>query len=85
MKLTTSNFNEIMKSEEKALVVLAALNKGGDGKKELESFQKVAKAWRRGGRDFSRPVWFVHVEGDKWAGWLKQAYGWVPLIDKDLG
>jgi len=80
MKLTTSNFNEIMKSDERALVVLAAFNKGGDGKKEHESFNKFAKAWRRGGRDFSQPVWFVYVEGEKWAGWLKQAYGYVSLI-----
>jgi hypothetical protein len=80
MKLTTGNFNEILKSDERALVVLAAFNKGGEGKKEYEEYTKVAKAWRRGGRDFSQPVWFAYVEGDKWAGWLRQAYGYVFAI-----
>ena len=75
MKLTPGNFNEIMKSDTHALVVLAAFNKGGDGQKENREFEKVAKAWRRGGRDFTQPVWFAYVEGEKWAGWLKQAYG----------
>jgi hypothetical protein len=75
MKLTPGNFNEIMKSDTHALVVLAAFNKGGDGQKENREFEKVAKAWRRGGRDFAQPVWFAYVEGEKWAGWLKQAYG----------
>jgi hypothetical protein len=75
MRLTTGNFNEIMKSDTQAMVVLAAFHKGSEGKKEYDAFQKVAKAWRRGGRDFSQPVWFAYVEGEKWQGWLKQAYG----------
>jgi len=77
IKLTTGNFNEIMKSDTRALVVLAAFNKGAEAKKEYEAFGNVAKAWRRGGRDFSQPVWFAYVEGEKWGGWLKQAYGYV--------
>jgi hypothetical protein len=75
LKLTPNNFNEIMKSDMRAVVVLAALNKGQEGKKEYDQFQSVAKAWRRGGRDFSQPVWFAYVEAEKWAGWLKQSYG----------
>lgn len=79
-KLTPGNFNDIMKSDTRAIVVLAAFNRGQQGKTELSEFENVAKAWKRGGRDFSRPVWFAYVEADKWAGWLKQSYGSVQVL-----
>lgn len=75
IKLTPGNFNEIMKSDTRATIVLAALNKGQQGKTEFTQFENVAKAWKRGGRDFSQPIWFAYVEAEKWAGWLKQSYG----------
>lgn len=77
IKLTPGNFNDIMKSDTRAVIVLAALNKGSQFQAEYTKFENVAKAWKRGGRDFSQPVWFAYVEADKWAGWLKQAYGYV--------
>jgi hypothetical protein len=73
--LTSSNYNSIMKSDMRAIVVLAALHKGDEGEKEKEKLTSVARAWKRGGRGFQQPVWFVWVEGEKWGGWLKQSYG----------
>ena len=64
-----------MKSDTRAIVVLGAVHRGDEGVKERFELEKVARAWKRGGRGFSQPVWFVWLEGDKWASWLKQAYG----------
>lgn len=64
-----------MKSDSRAVVVLAALHKGDEGEREKEKLMSVARAWKRGGRGFQQPVWFVWVEGEKWGGWLKQSYG----------
>lgn len=77
INLTPGNFNEVFKSDARAIVVLGAINKGQQGKAEYAEFERVAKAWKRGGRDFTRPVWFAYVEAEKWAGWLKQSYGYV--------
>lgn len=74
-KLHSGNYNRIMKADSKPIIVLGALHKGEEGKKDRMAFNSVAKAWKRGGRDFEQPVWFVWVEGDKWASWLKQSYG----------
>ena len=74
VKLTASNYNDVMKSPTRALVVLAALSKGNE-EAEHEKFKSIARAWKRGGRDFSQPVWFVYIEGAKWGGWLRQSYG----------
>jgi hypothetical protein len=82
IKLTPGNFNDIMKSDTRAIIVLAALNKGSQFQVEYTKFENVAKAWKRGGRDFAQPVWFAYVEADKWAGWLKQAYGWVICLNQ---
>ncbi|WWC87598.1 protein disulfide-isomerase domain [Kwoniella dendrophila CBS 6074] len=75
VELTGSNHNAIMTSDTRAVVVLGALHKGDEGKKEKDKLAEVAKAWKRGGRSFSQPVWFVWVDGEKWSGWLKQQYG----------
>ncbi|OCF58204.1 protein disulfide-isomerase domain [Kwoniella mangroviensis CBS 10435] len=74
VELTGSNYNAIMNSDTRAIVVLGALHKADEGQKEKEKLAEVAKAWKRGGRPFSQPVWFVWVDGEKWSGWLKQQY-----------
>ncbi|KAK4688153.1 protein disulfide-isomerase, partial [Tremellales sp. Uapishka_1] len=73
--LTSANYHELMKSPTRAIVVLGAIHKGEEGEKEKEIFRQVARAWKRGGREFVQPVWFAWVEGDKWQGWLRQSYG----------
>ncbi|EIW69209.1 hypothetical protein TREMEDRAFT_44374 [Tremella mesenterica DSM 1558] len=75
VQLTGSNYVDIMNSPLKSTVVLGALNKGPEGDKEREELEKMSRAWKRGGRGFNQPVWFVWVEGEKWAAWLKQSYG----------
>ncbi|WVW79859.1 protein disulfide-isomerase domain [Kwoniella bestiolae CBS 10118] len=74
IELTGSNYNAIMNSDTRSMVVLGALHKGDEGQKEKEKLREVAKAWKRGGRPFAQPVWFVWVDGEKWSGWLKQQY-----------
>lgn len=74
-QLSSGNYADLMKSEKKAIVVLGALHRGDEGDKERKELEGIARAWKRGGRRFSQPVWFVWVEGEKWASWLKQAYG----------
>lgn len=68
-----------MRSDTRAIVVLAGVHKGEEGKKERDKFADVARAWKRGGRRFEQPVWFVWVEGEtsRWANWLKRFYGYV--------
>ncbi|KAK8861263.1 protein disulfide-isomerase domain [Kwoniella newhampshirensis] len=75
VELTGANHAEFMKGDAKAIVVLGALHKGQDGTKEREQLGEIARAWKRGGRRFDQPVWFVWVDGEKWSGWLKQSYG----------
>ncbi len=78
-ELTTSNYEEIMKSPTRALIVLAALKRTGKGtselEKDIEKLETVARAWRKGGRGFVQPVWFVWVDGIKWRKWLRQSLG----------
>lgn len=78
IELTSSNYKEIMKSPTRALIVLAALKKTGRSSSELEkdiqTLEVVARAWRKGGRNFSQPVWFVWVDGVKWRKWLRQSF-----------
>ncbi|WVO14772.1 protein disulfide-isomerase domain [Cryptococcus depauperatus] len=74
-QLNSSNFQSLMRSDDRAVIVLGAVHEGEEGKKEVSYFEKVARAWKRGGRKFQQPVWFVWVEGDEWAKWLKQFYG----------
>ena len=73
--LSTANHDAVMKADSRAIVVLAALHKGDEGKKEKEKLLSMARAWKRGGRPFSQPVRFCYVEGETWAGWLRQSYG----------
>ena len=74
VQLTTSNFNDILKSPTKAVVVLGALHSTVEGEKEKAKLYNIARAWKRGGRTFSQPVRFAWVDSDKWAGWLKQSF-----------
>ncbi|WWC59892.1 protein disulfide-isomerase domain [Kwoniella dejecticola CBS 10117] len=74
LELTGSNYNAVMNSNSRAIVVLGALHKGEEGKKDRDQLEEVAKAWKKGGRPFAQPVWFVWVDGEKWSGWLKQQY-----------
>ncbi|ODO04871.1 protein disulfide-isomerase domain [Cryptococcus amylolentus CBS 6273] len=74
VQLDSSNFQSLMRSDSRAVVVLGAVHKGEAGKKELDEFAEVARAWKRGGRKFQQPVWFVWVDADKWSRWLKQFY-----------
>jgi hypothetical protein len=75
VQLTSSNYNQIMKSEERAAVVLAAVHGGDTGAKERAALEQVARAWKRGGRGFQQPVFFVWVDGERWSAWLRQSYG----------
>lgn len=72
-----------MRSDTRAIVVLAGVHKGEEGKKERDAFADIARAWKRGGRRFEQPVWFVWVEGEtsRWANWLKMFYGYVYIND----
>lgn len=79
--LSSGNYNEVMKADSRAIVVLAALHKGEEGEKERERLMSVAKAWKRGGRGFVQPVFFAWIEGERWASWLRQSYG---IKKKDL-
>ncbi|WVQ77445.1 protein disulfide-isomerase domain [Cryptococcus sp. DSM 104548] len=74
VQLDSSNFQSLMRSDSRAVVVLGAVHKGEAGKKELDQFAEIARAWKRGGRKFQQPVWFVWVEANKWSRWLKQFY-----------
>ncbi|AFR98909.2 protein disulfide-isomerase domain [Cryptococcus neoformans C23] len=77
VRLDASNFQSLMRSDTRAIVVLAGVHKGEEGKKERDTFADIARAWKRGGRRFEQPVWFVWVEGEtsRWANWLKRFYG----------
>lgn len=76
-QLDSENFDEIMKSPTRALVVLVALKTDKENvlKQEVEKLKMISRAWMRGGRGFVQPVWFVWVDGVKYAKWLKQSYG----------
>ena len=63
-----------MKSDSKAIIVVGAVHSGDASEKEKAKLLSVAKAWKRGGREFKQPVWFVWVEGERWASWLRQSY-----------
>lgn len=80
-ELDASNFDEIMHSPMRPLVVLVALKKNGrpslELEKEVEELRKIAKAWYKGGRHFQQPVWFVWIDGDRYKKFLKQNYGCV--------
>jgi hypothetical protein len=77
--LESSNFDEVIHSPSRALVVLVALKKtgrpAGELEKEVEELWKIAKAWYKGGRPFQQPVWFAWIDGDRHRKWLKQNYG----------
>lgn len=75
MPLTQSNYADIFKSPLDPIIVLGALHT--TAKDQRARLEKVARAWKRGGRDMGRPVWFVWVDGQKWGGWMKRAYGYV--------
>lgn len=75
VQLSVSNYAEIMKSPTKAVIVLAAVHGGETGRKERVEFEKISRAWKRGGRRFDQPVWFVWIDGERWASWMNQAYG----------
>lgn len=79
VRLDASNFQSLMRSDTRAIVVLAGVHKGEEGKKERDTFADIARAWKRGGRRFEQPVWFVWVEGEtsRLANWLKRFYGYV--------
>jgi hypothetical protein len=73
--LNSGNYNALMKSESRAVVVLAAVHSGEAGEKEKAKLMSIAKAWKKGGRPFQQPVWFAWVEGERWGSWLRQSYG----------
>lgn len=78
-ELDASNFDEIMHSSMRPLVVLVALKKHGrpaaELEKEVEELRKIAKAWYKGGRHFQQPVWFAWIDGERYKKFLKQNYG----------
>lgn len=74
VQLSNTNYDSIMKSPERAIVVLAALHGGEEGVKERAEFERIGRAWKKGGRPFDQPVWFVWVDGNMWSRWLRQAY-----------
>jgi hypothetical protein len=80
-ELDASNFDEIMHSSMRPLVVLVALKKNGrpaaELEKEVEELRKIAKAWYKGGRHFQQPVWFAWIDGERYKKFLKQNYGYA--------
>lgn len=84
IELDSGNFDEVMQSPTRALVVLVALKKNGRStgelEKEVEELRKIAKAWYRGGRKFEQPVWFAWIDGEKNKKWLRQNYGYVFVV-----
>ena len=85
VKLTSSNYKDVMESDLRSIVVLGALRRGEEGESDRKRFLEVAKAWRKGGRPFQQPVWFAWVEAEKWRAWLKQSYGWVNGMEVLMG
>lgn len=75
--LTKNNYADIMKNDAHAIVVLGVVHGDERGVEERKKLEEVAKAWKRGGRPFTQPVWFAAVDGDKWASWVLRTYGWV--------
>lgn len=86
IELESSNFDEVIHSPSRALVVLVALKKtgrpSGELEKEVEELRKIAKAWYKGGRHFQQPVWFAWIDGERHKKWLKQNYGCVVCLQK---
>lgn len=83
IELESANFDEVIHSPARSLVVLVALKKtgraAGELEKEVEELRKIAKAWYKGGRPFKQPVWFAWIDGERHRKWLKQNYGCVGL------
>lgn len=81
IELESANFDEVIHSPARPLVVLVALKKtgrsAGELEKEVEELRKIAKAWHKGGRPFQQPVWFAWIDGERDRKWLKQNYGCV--------
>lgn len=76
--LNPGNFKEVMQSPEHALVVLGAIHTDGRELQERDTLLKIARAWKKGGRPFTQPVWFAAVDGEKWRGWMKRTLGIRP-------
>lgn len=71
--LSSDNYQDLMQGDQHALVVLAATHP--DNAEENAEFVKIARAWKRGGRPFTQPVWFANMDGEKWQKWLYNSYG----------
>lgn len=79
IELNPDTYLELTKSPTRALLLLTALKKTGrpqaELQVELEKLKTISRAWRKGGRKFVQPVWFVWVDSVKNGKWLKQDYG----------
>ncbi|KAL1410129.1 hypothetical protein Q8F55_004132 [Vanrija albida] len=73
--LTKENYADVMKNDAHALVVLGVVHGDERGVEERKKLEEASKAWKRGGRPFTQPVWFAAVDGDKWASWVLRTYG----------
>ena len=74
-QLTTTNFNDLLQSPSKTVVVLAAIDSDPKSVAQRDKLAEISRRWKKGGRKFAQPVRFAWVEVDKWTGWLKQSFG----------
>lgn len=75
VNLTNENYDLIMKSDDHPIVVLGAVRPGAQGAEDRAIVLKTARAWKRGGRPFDRPVRFVIADSEQWQKWLARMVG----------
>jgi Thioredoxin-like domain len=82
MELSEGSFQEVMKAENKPLVVLVSVATSGiEHDQIVETVHRLAAQWRRtGATQYSptqgaRQVVFVWMDQDRWSSWLKGMYG----------
>lgn len=72
MDLTSDAYDSVMKNDKHPLVVVGVIRPGTEGAADRAVMLSTARAWKRGGRAFQQPVWFVNVDAEEWAKWLKK-------------
>lgn len=78
LDLTEDSYTSIMKNDARALAVIGAVRSGAEGAVDRATLLKTARAWKRGGRPFDQPVWFVTVDAGVWEKWLAKMVGILP-------
>ncbi|GMK54554.1 hypothetical protein CspeluHIS016_0111400 [Cutaneotrichosporon spelunceum] len=74
-ELSGDNYNLFFQSEDPPLVVLGAVRDGAEGDKERAEMNKMARAWKKGGRHSDQRVLFVAAAASNWETWLRKMVG----------